>query len=185
MYVEYVPKSNAPKPINWIAVRAEYEAGGITLQQLADKLGVSLRTVLRRSKKELWAKGVTQVSQEVSQKVSQKVREQVVAQRVQNALDDLGIINSVINSCFDAIQERPDNFKTSGEAIAALDKMLKIKLEYSDEHVQKWLLSKGYVAVPIAEFAPSIEDSDKQPESSFSDILGEAKDISASTTAAD
>ena len=180
-----MPKSNALKPINWVAVRAEYEAGGITLQQLANKLGVSLRTVLRRSKKELWAKGVTQVSQEVSQKVSQGVRDRVVAQRVQNALGDLDIINSVINSCFDAIQERPDNFKTSGEAIASLDRMLKIKLEYSDEHIQKWLLSKGYVAVPIAEFAPSIEDSDKQPESAFSNILGESEDISASASECD
>ena len=126
MYVEYVPKSNAPKPINWIAVRAEYEAGGITLQQLADKIGVSKKTVARRSSSQAWVSGVHKVSTEVAMRVSEKVRDDVVAQRVQNALGDLGIINSVINSCFDAIQERPDNFKTSGEAIAALDKMLKI-----------------------------------------------------------
>ena len=123
--------------------------------------------------------GVHKVSTEVAMRVSEKVRDDVVSQRVQNALGDLGIINSVINSCFDAIQERPDNFKTSGEAIAALDKMLKIKLEYSDEHIQKWLLSKGYVAVPIAEFAPSVEDGKSQSESTFSNILGKSEDISA------
>ena len=180
-----MPKSNAPKPINWVAVRAEYEAGGVTLRQLADKLGISKKTVERRSSKEFWAQGVRKVSAEVSAEVSAKVRGNVVSQRVQNALGDLDIINSVINSCFDAIQERPDNFKTSGEAIASLDRMLKIKLEYSDEHIQKWLLDKGYVAIPIAEFAPSIEDSENQPKSAFSNILGESEDISAPASECD
>ena len=165
MYAEYVPKSNAPKPINWIAVRAEYEAGGISLRQLAQKLGVSRSTLERKSSKDGWANSEGSVKAEVKAEVTARVRADVVTQRVQNALGDLGIINSVINSCFDAIQERPNNFKTSGEAIAALDRMLKIKLEYSDEHIQKWLLSKGYVAVPIAEFASSNEMGELKAES--------------------
>lgn len=150
-------KTTKPKPINWIAVRAEYEAGGVTLQQLADKLGVSKKTVERRSSRESWRDGVRKVSANVSAAISEKVRENVVTQRVEKALSDLDIIDEVIQSTIKAIREMPDNFKTSGESIAALDRMLKIKLEYSDERIQKWLLDKGYVAVPIAEFAPQIE----------------------------
>lgn len=157
MYAEYVPKSNAFSPIDWIAVRAEYEAGGVTLQQLADRLGVSLRTVLRRSKKEVWFKCSQELSQLITLEVSQKVKERVVARKVEKALNDLDMINNVIASTYNAIRENPDSFKTSGEAIAALDRLLKVKLEYSDEHVQKWLLDRGYAAIPISELATQSE----------------------------
>lgn len=152
-----MPKSNAPNPIDWITVRAEYEAGGVTLQQLADRLGVSLRTVLRRSKKEVWFKCSQELSQLITLEVSQKVKEKVVARRVEKALSDLDMINNVIASTYAAIQETPDSFKTSGEAIAALDRLLKVKLEYSDEHIQKWLLDRGYAAIPISELATQSE----------------------------
>lgn len=157
-------KPTKPKPINWIAVRAEYEAGGVTLQQLADRLGVSRKTVERRSSKESWRDGVRKVSETVSKEVSEKVRERIVEKRVEKALTDLDIINSVIASTYDAIRERPDNFKTSDKAIASLNRMLKTKLEFSDEHIQKWLLDKGYVAVPISEFAPQSEMGESESE---------------------
>lgn len=157
-------KTTKPKPINWIAVRAEYEAGGVTYQQLADRLGISLRTVIRRAKKESWSKGTRDIQREMSQEVSQQVKAQIVQNRVEKRLSDLEIIDAVIASTYTAIASFPDSFKTSGEAIAALDKMLKIKLEYSDERIQKWLLDKGYVAVPIAEFAPQIEMGESETE---------------------
>lgn len=153
MYVEYVPKSNAPKPINWIAVRAEYEAGGISLRQLAEKYGVSTRTLERRSSSESWRENVEMVSAKCRQQVTDKV----IAEKVQRALSDLDMINNVIASTYDAIRENPDSFKTSGEAIAALDRLLKVKLEYSDEHIQKWLLDRGYAAIPISELATQSE----------------------------
>lgn len=40
----------------WVNARTEYESGGATLSQLAHKLGVSLRTVERRSSRESWCK---------------------------------------------------------------------------------------------------------------------------------
>lgn len=162
-------KSTKSKPINWIAVRAEYEAGGISLRQLAQKIGVNRSTLERRSSKEGWAKNAGAVQAEVQAEVQAKVRENIVNQRVKKALSDLDIINEVIQSTISAIRDRPDNFKTSGEAIAALDRMLKTKLEYSDEHIQKWLLDRGYVAVPIAEFAPQSESSESSGTSEGSE----------------
>jgi hypothetical protein len=40
----------------WVDARTEYESGGVTLSQLAHKLGVSSKTVERRSKRESWCK---------------------------------------------------------------------------------------------------------------------------------
>ena len=162
MYVEYVPKSNAPKPINWIAVRAEYEAGGISLRQLAEKIGASLRTVARRSSKEAWVLGVHRMATIVATLVAEKERDNAVNQKVEQTLSDLDKINNVINCIYDAITEDKsnkfkNNFKTSGEMTTALDRLLKVKLEYSDEHVQKWLLDRGYAAIPISELATQSE----------------------------
>ncbi len=157
-----MPKPTKPKPINWVAIRAEYEAGGVTLQQLANRLGVSLKTVARRSSKESWRDGVQRVSKEVSNEVSKKVRDNIVSKRVEKALSDLDMINNVISLTYSAIIENPDNFKTTGEAIASLDRMQKIKLEYSQERIEKWLYDRGYVAVPIPELASTIEDNDSE-----------------------
>jgi transcriptional regulator with XRE-family HTH domain len=157
-----VPKPTKPKPINWVAIRAEYEAGGVTLQQLANRLGVSLKTVARRSSKESWRDGVQRVSKEVSLEVSKKVRDNIVSKRVEKALSDLDMINNVISLTYSAIIENPDNFKTTGEAIAALDRMQKIKLEYSQERIEKWLYERGYIAIPVAELAPTVEDNDSE-----------------------
>jgi hypothetical protein len=41
---------------HWMNARIEYESGDVTLQYLADMLGVSVRTVERRSIKESWRK---------------------------------------------------------------------------------------------------------------------------------
>ncbi len=150
-----MPKPTKPKPINWVAVRAEYEAGGVTLQQLADKLGVSRRTVERQSSKHSWRQGVGKVSEQVSEKVSEKVRERVVAQRVEKALSDLDMINNLIIRSYR--ESEALDFKSAEGAFASFDRLLKTKLEYSDEHIQKWLLDRGYVAVPISEIQTPTE----------------------------
>ena len=174
-----MPKPTKPKSINWVAIRAEYEAGGVTLQQLADRLGVSLKTVARRSSKESWRDGVQRVSKEVSNEVSKKVRDNIVNKRVEKALSDLDMINNVISLTYRAIVENPDNFKTTGEAIASLDRMQKIKLEYSQERIEKWLYDRGLTIVPIAEFATPSEDQESSDAAigAFSDILRTESDI--------
>jgi transcriptional regulator with XRE-family HTH domain len=176
-----VPKPTKPKPINWVAIRAEYEAGGVTLQQLANRLGVSLKTVARRSSKESWRDGVQRVSKEVSLEVSKKVRDNIVSKRVEKALSDLDMINNVISLTYSAIIENPDNFKTTGEAIASLDRMQKIKLEYTQERIEKWLYERGYIAIPIAELTTTIEDNDSstEPIGAFSDILRTESDTAS------
>ena len=150
-----MPKSIKPKPINWIAIRAEYEAGGITLQQLADRLGVCRKTLERRSSKESWRSGVRTIINEVSERVSEKVRSDIIEKRVKKALSDLDMINNLIGRAY--VESEALDFKSAEGAFASFDKLLKTKLEYSDEHIQKWLLDKGYVAVPIAEIETSTE----------------------------
>jgi transcriptional regulator with XRE-family HTH domain len=173
-----VPKPTKPKPINWVAIRAEYEAGGISLRQLADKLGVNRRTLERRCSKESWVNGVGNVSAEVNAKVSAEIREKAVSQRVKKKLTDIEMIDKIISGCFEAYIENPDSFKTTGENIAAIERMFKLKLEYSQERIEKWLYDRGLTTVPIAEFAPSSEDNESEDAKigAFADILREGAD---------
>jgi hypothetical protein len=121
------------------------------------------------------------VSKEVSLEVSKKVRDNIVSKRVEKALSDLDMINNVISLTYSAIIENPDNFKTTGEAIASLDRMQKIKLEYTQERIEKWLYERGYIAIPIAELTTTIEDNDSstEPIGAFSDILRTESDTAS------
>jgi len=162
-----VPKSNAPNPIDWIAVRAEYELGGISLRQLAEKLGVSLRTVARRSSKESWVLGVRNVATEVSIEMSARVRKNVVNQRVEKVLNILAEIDRGIWECIDGVANY--EFKSKEGAINGLDKLVRLRLELSDEYIDERLFKRGMVSVPIAtiasELSQSTEEDKSDPES--------------------
>ena len=167
MYVKYVPKSNAPNPIDWIAVRAEYELGGISLRQLAERLGVSLKTVARRSSKESWVLGVRKVSADVSTnvsiEVSTRVRENVVNQKVEKVLNILSEIDRGIWECIDGMANY--EFKSKEGAINGLDKLVRLRLELSDEYIDERLFKRGMVSVPIATIASELSQSTEETES--------------------
>lgn len=55
----------AKKP-NWTAIKAEYLRGGTSYRKLADKYGVSSRTIERRAKAESWGEACRQVVGKVS-----------------------------------------------------------------------------------------------------------------------
>ena len=184
MYVEYVPKSNAPKPINWIAVRAEYEAGGISLRQLAQKLGVSRSTLERRSSKDGWANSQGNVKAEVKAEVTAKVRADVVSKRVEETLNILAEIDKGLWECIDGMADY--GFKSKEGAITGFDKLARLRLELSDEYIDERLFKRGMIAVPIAELLPTSKNSESEKSiNNFSDILGETENISASFTTAD
>ena len=184
MYVEYVPKSNAPKPINWISVRAEYEAGGISLRQLARKLGVSRSTLERRSSKEKWSAVKAEVMAEVKAEVTARVRASVVSERVEKTLNILAEIDKGLWECIEGMANY--EFKSKEGAINGFDKLARLRLELSDEYIDERLFKRGMIAAPITELLPTSKNSESEKSiNNFSDILGEAKDISASTTAAD
>ena len=154
-----MPKPNK-KPINWVAVRAEYEAGGISLRQLAVKIGVSNRTLERRSSKENWAQNVGKVSAEMSAKVSAEVHKEIKEKRVEQALSDLEKTEKFIKHCFDKIDNY--DFRSAEGLFSSFDKMMRLKLEFSDERIHEYCLKKGYVLIPIAELETEI--SDRQEE---------------------
>ena len=157
MYVEYVPKSNAPKPINWIAVRAEYEAGGISLRQLAQKLGVSRSTLERRSSKDKWVNSERSVKAEVKAEVTAKVRAIVVSERVEKTLNILAEIDKGLWECIEGMANY--EFKSKEGAITGFDKLARLRLELSDEYIDERLFKRGMISVPITNITDELSQS--------------------------
>jgi len=89
----------------------------------------------------------------MSEQMSEKVIEKIVDKKVKKVLTDLEIIDSIIQSSIEAATASA--FKTSGDAIASIDKMMRLKLEFSDERIHEYCLKKGYVLTPIAELETS------------------------------
>jgi IS30 family transposase len=156
---------NSNKTIDWVAQYARYETEEISKRKLADELGVSVSTVKRHL---IGAKKATkQMSQQVNQKVSQEVKDKLIEDRANLILSDLEMIDSVIKKCYEAFQNF--QFRSIEGAIAALDKMLRLKLEYSDERIQEWLFRRGYIAIPIPELEQVATDGEKRQN--FDDVI--------------
>jgi predicted transcriptional regulator len=147
--------------IDWVAQYARYETERISKQELADELGVSVSTVKRH------LQGAKKATKELNQKVNQQIKNQLINDKAKQILSDLEMIDSVIRICFDAWKGL--EFKTAEGAIAALDKMLRLKLEYSDERIQEWLFRRGYIAIPIPELEQVATDREKRQN--FDDVI--------------
>jgi len=156
---------NSNKTIDWVLQFARYETERISKQELADELGVSISTVKRHLQGA--KKATKELNQKVNQKVSQQIKNQLINDKAKQILSDLEMIDSVIRICFDAWKGL--EFKTAEGAIAALDKMLRLKLEYSDEHIQEWLFRRGYIAIHIPELEQFAKDGEKRQD--FDDVI--------------
>ena len=101
IHLGVIPIGTEKKRINWVKIRAEYAAGGTTLQKLADKYGLSFSTVQQRSQREGWRKD--------REAAKIKVVENVVAKAAEKAADNATLAADIkrkglmlINRLFDA-----------------------------------------------------------------------------------
>ena len=68
------------KDPNWEAIKAEYLRGGTSYRKLADKYGVSSRTIERRAKAESWGDACRQVVGKVSAELPGKVADVILSE---------------------------------------------------------------------------------------------------------
>jgi len=111
-------KPKPKKPPNWLKIRAEYEAGDITLNKLAQKYKVPLRTLMRRSSNESWAT----LRQETGTKVASIVQDHVAQKIAAVTISELDMLVTVRDSVYNELisTEKPLTFKSKEGAIKAL-----------------------------------------------------------------
>ena len=67
--------SNHETGVSWRRIKAEYIAGGISQRALAEKYGISQRTIERRAQKEKWTSKRRDADGKAVEKVSEKTAE--------------------------------------------------------------------------------------------------------------
>lgn len=77
--------------MNWRKIKAEYIAGGISQRALAEKYGISQRTIERRAQKEKWTSKRRDADGKAVEKVAEKKAENVadnavLLERIKNKL---------------------------------------------------------------------------------------------------
>ena len=66
------------RPPNWIKIKAEYLKGGVSYRQLAEKHGVSARTIERRASSESWAAACREVVGSVSAELPARIAGEIL-----------------------------------------------------------------------------------------------------------
>lgn len=69
--------TNLETGVSWRKIKAEYIAGGISQRALAEKYGVSVRTIERRAQKERWTSKRRDADGKTVEKVAEKKAEAV------------------------------------------------------------------------------------------------------------
>lgn len=103
--------------MDWKRIKAEYIAGGISLQKLAEKYEVSFSTIQKKSMEEKWGN----LRKKSRRKEEEKIIESVSSIEAQKAVDIIDVANKLL----DKITEIMDTAVTGTQSIKNLTSALK------------------------------------------------------------
>lgn len=114
---------------DWITLRAEYIAGGISYRQLATKHGVNVSTLEKRAIREGWAADLQQACSKVAADLPGVVAEKVTRQLSEYLADSLLALDVALSASVNAIRAGGLEFKSLGEAVGALARAAKTQAD--------------------------------------------------------
>lgn len=103
--------------MDWKRIKAEYIAGGISLQKLAEKYGVSFSTIQKKSMEEKWGN----LRKKSRRKEEEKIIDYVSSTEAQKAIDIIDVADKLLEK----ITEIMDSAVTGTQSIKNLTSALK------------------------------------------------------------
>lgn len=103
--------------MDWKRIKAEYIAGGISLQKLAEKYGVSFSTIQKKSMEEKWGN----LRKKNRRIVEEKIIDSVSSKEAKKAVDIIDVADKLL----DKIYEVMDSAVTGTQSIKNLTSALK------------------------------------------------------------
>lgn len=103
--------------MDWKRIKAEYIAGGISLQKLAEKYGVSFSTIQKKSMEEKWSN----LRKKSRRKEEEKIIDYVSSTEAQKAIDIIDVADKLLTK----ITEIMDSAVTGTQSIKNLTSALK------------------------------------------------------------
>lgn len=95
--------------VNWRKIKGEYIAGGVSQRELAEKHGISLRTIERRAQREKWTEKRKRADGKAVEKVAEKTAE-IVA-------DNATLCEQIKTKILRKLDEMVDAYPTNGAEV--------------------------------------------------------------------
>jgi hypothetical protein len=103
--------------VDWKRIKAEYITGGISLQKLAEKYGVSFSTIQKKSMEEKWGN----LRKKKRRIVEEKIIDSISSKEAKKAIDIIDVADKLL----DKITEIMDSAVTGTQSIKNLTSALK------------------------------------------------------------
>ena len=96
---------NAQKAIDWVQIKAEYISGTMSASKLAEKHGVSVYAIRKRSGKERWQELRKQNQSETANKIAKKINTEKVKKTVREIDRVVAVASKLITKLSRAVNE--------------------------------------------------------------------------------
>ena len=105
--------------VNWRKIKAEYIAGGISQRELAEKHGISQRTIERRAQQEKWTEKRKDADGKAVEKVAEKTAETVA--------DNAVVLERIKSKILAKVEKMIDAYDTDATEYSTVKKTTKGK----------------------------------------------------------
>ena len=138
--------------MSWKKIKAEYIAGGISLQKLSEKYGVSFSTIQKKSMEEKWS----DLRKKSRRREEEKIIDHVSSMNAKNAVDIIEVADKLLDKISDLLStvESTQSFK---QLTSALKDLKEIKGYKSDIDLEEQ-------KARINKLRKEVEDSDSDTE---------------------
>ena len=103
--------------MSWKKIKAEYIAGGISLQKLSEKYGVSFSTIQKKSMEEKWG----ELRKKNRRKVEEKIIDSVSSKEAEKAVNIIDVADKLLNK----VSELMDTMVVDTQSLKQLTSALK------------------------------------------------------------
>lgn len=137
---------------DWVSIKAEYIAGGITLHDLAEKHGVSYASLRKRAAAEQWKSTRTNTEQKVNKKVQVAVVHRVANREIDRLTRILAVSDALLQKAERGVSELGEYFIVKRK-VSRSEPVKNEKGEvigYADVDETAEIATKGAAIVPSA-----------------------------------
>lgn len=152
---------NEQKEIDWVQIKAEYISGTMSASKLAEKHGVSVYAIRKRSGKERWQELRKQNQSETANKIAKKINTEKVKKTVREIDRVVAVASKLITKLNRAVNELDKDEELIKKKVVKVEKSEDKKTaeeEYSYDYAKRKTLVNTKRAAEISKSLLNVRD---------------------------
>lgn len=155
---------NEQKEIDWVQIKAEYISGTMSASKLAEKHGVSVYAIRKRSGKERWQELRKQNQSETANKIAEKINTEKVKKTVREIDRVVAVASKLITKLNRAVNELDKDEKLVKKKVTVKaeknedEKTATVEEEYSYDYAKRKTLVNTKHAAEISKSLLNVRD---------------------------